>query len=259
MKVFLAVLLIVIYEQPALKQELTSIKRRAMAADYSANLAELRRLRDELKPLGDDAALGYLAHYWAGFASWRIAINGANSNMSSAELQSNLGEAAAEFDASIKQNEPFADSYAAASSVHGWLGTMLLQSNTDAAREHFKRSRELMARAQELEPDNPRVLWVVGGYFLFTPPSAGGDRVRAIGTYRRAIRVSAPPSSQSPLPDWGKPESLMALAYAYSISDPPDVARARAAADEALKLAPNWSYVRDMLIPQINALAKAPH
>ena len=44
-------------------------------ADYRADLEELARLREEVAPLAGDPPRGYLAHSWAGFASWRIAIN----------------------------------------------------------------------------------------------------------------------------------------------------------------------------------------
>ena len=55
----------------------------------------------------------------------------------------------------------------------------------------------------------------------------------------------------SPFPDWGKPEGLMSLAYAHSMQTPPDLQAARNEAKEALKLVPDWSYIRDNLLPQL--------
>ena len=43
----------------------------------------------------------------------------------------------------------------------------------------------------------------------------------------------------------------MSLAYAHSSQTPPDLATARDEAKQALELVPDWSYVRDKLIPQI--------
>ena len=60
----------------------------------------------------------------------------------------------------------------------------------------------------------------------------------------------------SPLPDWGKPEALMSLAYAQTIKSPPDLDAATDNARAALKLQPQWHYARDILIPQIEAKRK---
>jgi tetratricopeptide (TPR) repeat protein len=122
-------------------------------------------------------------------------------------------------------------------------------------RERFTRAARLLARAKELEPDNPRVLWVAGGELLFKPAAVGGNPARAVELYRRAVDL-APAPARSPLPDWGKAESLMALAYAHLNYEPHDLGAARAEAHEALRLEPDWSYMRDILLPQIEAAAK---
>jgi hypothetical protein len=110
----------------------------------------------------------------------------------------------------------------------------------------------LIARAKELEPDNPRVLWISAVPSLVLPPEKGGNLDRAIEIYRRMGEVSpAVSDAGSPLPDWGKPEALMSLAYAYLQRSPADPAAAGEAARAALRLQPEWSYVRDVLLPQI--------
>ena len=43
----------------------------------------------------------------------------------------------------------------------------------------------------------------------------------------------------------------MSLAYAHSSQTPPDLATARVEAKQALEIVPDWSYVRDNLIPKI--------
>ena len=67
------------------------------------------------------------------------------------------------------------------------------------------------------------------------------------------IEVAPPPDPGSPLPDWGKPEALMSLAYAHLNGAPPDLDAAEREARAALALQPEWSYVRDVLLPQILA------
>ena len=238
---------------PAPDRRLVTAKPKLMSADYRGDLEELARLREEVLPLAGDPALGYLAHYWAGFASWRIAINGANQGMKAEDLVANLERAAVNFEASIRLNDDFADGYAAAASVNGWLGAFdMSRSKPGETPERIKKFWSLLARATELAPDNPRVLWVKAVPLLYLPPDKGGNLNGAIELYRRMDEVSpAASDAASPLPDWGKPEALMSLAYAHLQQS--DLAAAREEAQAALRLQPEWSYVRDVLVPQIEA------
>jgi hypothetical protein len=232
------------------EQRLAAAKVQMMAADYRADLAGLQRLREAVVPLGADPVWGYLAHYWAGFGSWRLAINGASHGMSTEDLRAHLERAAANFEASIRLRADFADSQAAAAGVHGWLA-QFHGGDTAAMREGIERYKRHISRAKELEPDNPRVLWVEAVPYLVLPVDHGGDRAHAVELYRRMVEVSRPPVASSPLPDWGKPEGLMSLAYAHLNQPAPDLESAEQEARAALGLQPDWFYVKDILLPQI--------
>lgn len=235
-------------------RRLAAAKQKIMAADYHADLAGLARLREEVARLDDDPALGYLAHYWVGFASWRIAINGASHQMSAADLKANLQKAAADFEASIHQKDDFADAHAAAYLVDAWMVGMSGIKDRAALLEQFQRLRPRLTRAKELAPDNPRVLWAEASFYFYSPPEYGGNVQRAVEIYRRMSEVSpATSDASSPLPDWGKPEALMSLAYVHLNQKPPDLAAASAEAHAALRLQPEWSYLRDVLLPQVEA------
>jgi hypothetical protein len=235
-------------------RRLVTAKAKIMSADYRADLDELARLRQEVLPLAGQPEAGYLAHYWAGFASWRLAINGASSRGMSAEnLKSHLTAAAADFDTSVRLRDDFADGYAAAAQVKSWLAAFH-RGDAAAVRELLASSRQMLARAKDLAPENPRVLWALGGSLLFTPAEYGGNPERAIETYRRMVQAAeAPVPASSPLPDWGKPEALMSLAYAHLNQAAPDLNAAAEEAHAALQLQPEWFYVREILVPQIEA------
>jgi hypothetical protein len=235
----------------ARQPKLPSIKAETMSADYRADLPALARLRDEAAAIsGDD----YLATYWSAYASWRIAINGANSKMGNADLRANLEAALRGFDKCIAQRGDFADAYAAEASVLGWLAALEKPGSPELIAR-VTRMRDQLVKAKQLAPDNPRVLWVVGGVYLYAPPDKGGDKNRALQTYQRMVEAAqaAGTSASSPLPDWGLPEAHMSLAYAHLNNTPPDLDAASREAREALRLEPDWSYVRDVLTPQIEA------
>jgi hypothetical protein len=234
-------------------RRLAALKAKVMSADYRADLEELDRLRDESLPLGNERGVGHLAYYWAAFASWRIAMNGANHDMSREDIEAHLQRAVTDFGAAIRQRDDFADGYAALASVHGWLGA-LNAGDPALLEEHVTRARRLLRRAKELAPDNPRVLWVEGGFHFFRPGATAADQQRAIDIYRRAVELAdAAGKTTSPLPDWGKPEALMSVAFVHLKQRSPDFGAAAEEARAALRLQPEWSYVRDVLLPQIEA------
>jgi hypothetical protein len=240
------------------ESRLIAAKAEIMKADYGADLAALARLREEVLRLACDPQLGHLARYWAGFASWRTSINGASHGMSREDLRANLERAAADFEASVLLRPDFADGYAGAAGVDSWL-PLFLEEGTPARQEVIDGARRNLKRAKELAPDNPRMLWVWAGPYLFVPVSQGGNPAKAIEIYHRMIEVAAPLTPGSPLPDWGKPEALMSLAYAHLNAAPIDLEAATKEARAALDLQPGWSYVKDILVPQIEkAKAAAP-
>ncbi|HUP60641.1 MAG TPA: hypothetical protein VNA69_09510 [Thermoanaerobaculia bacterium] len=95
------------------QDNLVELKAALMSADYRGDLAQLEDLRKRAERWTEDPELGYLADYWRGYASWRIAINGASAKFPGGRNQSYLERAAADFESSIRKNDQFADAYAA--------------------------------------------------------------------------------------------------------------------------------------------------
>jgi hypothetical protein len=241
--------------QSRAERKLVAIKAALMSADYRGDLKELAELRTQASEISNDSRFGYLADYWSGFASWRIVVNGAGTKLNVDDAKANLAHAVIDFESSIRKKDDFADAYASAAAVHGWLAAYNRadQAVSNQEVEIFKRD---INRALELEPNNPRVLWIQAVPYLVLPPERGGNIDHAIELYRKMLENSRPPEPRSPLPDWGRPEALMSLANANIMKTSPDVDQAAVEAQEALRLQPEWHYVRDILIPQIDAKRK---
>jgi hypothetical protein len=237
------------------ERKLVEMKAAVMSADYQADLAKLVSLRDRASKFSNDPRLGYLADYWSGFASWRIVVNGVSNKMSPDEAQAHLGRAAADFESSFRKKGDFADAYSAAAGVHGWLAAYKHADQT-AMNQEIEIYKRLLNRSLELEPNNPRALWIQAVPYLVLPPERGGNVDRAIELYRKMIDNAAPLRPESPLPDWGKVEGMMSLSYAYLKKPSPDVNAAEEEARATLRLRPDWHYVRDILVPRIEAQRK---
>jgi hypothetical protein len=223
-------------------------------ADYEGDRPALKRLHDELTPIPGDNKLASRMLYWRGFAMWRRAINGFNETPTPTDLEADLTQAIADFKDSIVRDPGFVEPKIGAGSSIGYL--MYLHRKDQArVQELFQQSSPLLKEALATDPDNPRLLWVLGPIRWSSPPDRGGGQDKAFELYNRGLQEirKQKPWSDPLEPSWGEPELLMSLAWSYLNRATPDLKAAQEDAQAALKLVPYWHYVRDILMPQIQA------
>lgn len=231
---------------------------RIRTTDYEGNRTALRALYADLEP---DLAKGEAVsrvRYWRGFALWRRALNGFNESAESNDLEQDLKSAAAEFESAAEADPMFVDAKAGAVSCLMNLA-FLRTKDVEKQRAAIARAQVLAREAKNQDPENPRLLWVLGANLWYAPPEFGGSQMKAMETYERglkAVRAARAPADLL-FPAWGEPELLMNLAWSNLHRSTPDVAAARRYALEALRLVPNWHYLRDILMPQIRAAVAA--
>jgi hypothetical protein len=239
--------------------KLVEIVNGIRSADYRGERAELRRLEASLEQVNAKELLAY-REYWRGFARWRRAINGFNEAPTPADLREDLEGCMERFRAALVRKPDWIE---AKLGVAGCGANMLYLARDDPKwretllAEFLPVWRDITENGQE----NPRVLWLVGGSQLSAPPPVGGDPLKAVATYQRGLkaaraeglRVQAerPPDWE---PTWGAAEHLMSLAYVYSHTTLTDRDLAQSYAEGTLALVPDWHYVRDIMLPQIEAL-----
>jgi hypothetical protein len=238
---------------------LSELARAIQAADLRGERDELRRLASTLKEVKDPKLAAY-RDYWQGFAHWRRALNGMNETPTPPDLRDDVRNAVAGFRASLTQRPDWIEPKVGLAFC---LGNLLFVGGLEEPeRQQIIAEIQPIAREVAQVTDNPRALWLVGGNLLFRPPSAGGDLVRAAATYRKGLeaarREALGPSSPDWVPRWGMAEHLMSLAYLYSHRPPENPELAQAYADGALAVAPDWHYVRDILVPRITSLRVGP-
>lgn len=229
--------------------------RQIIRADYQGNREALARLAAALVP-ADGAADGVLIRYWRGFAWWRRAINGFNETPLPTDLGTDLARATDEFEQAVALRPDFVDGLAGLLSCLQ-LNAFLARDDQDTLKRLLPVYRQTLERAQRLDGSHPRLLWVIGQGSWYTPPGAPASIVAerqaaAFGMYDQGLREMARRRATRPLePVWGEAELLMNLAWSRLNAATPDPVSAREYADRALALAPDWHYVKDILLPQI--------
>jgi hypothetical protein len=229
-------------------------------ADYEGDRVALQQLYANLEPFTADEKLASRVRYWRGFALWRRAINGFNDSADPKDLERDLTQAIAEFKESAAKDPAFVDAKAGTISCLGNL-VYLSQGNAARVQELIAQSSPLVKAAKAADPENPRLLWVLGPILWNIPPERGGGQDKAMEAYQKGLeavrKLKGTPSD--PLePSWGEPELLMNLAWSSLHRTTPDLNAADQYARSALALVPYWHYVGDILIPQIRD-AKAKH
>jgi hypothetical protein len=233
--------------------------RAILLADYRGDRAELLRQAEALSATAVPTHAAY-REYWTGFAYWRRAMNGFNETPTPTDLSEDLERCVARERAALALDPRFEDARGAL------LGCLMNQGFLAAQLPEERRNRiirELVEVLKEVAPKaegNPRSLWLIGGNQIFAPPPYGGNTARGIATYRRGLEAArrealSRASPEAWVPSWGAPELLMSLSYVHAYGPTPDLAVARAYAEGALAIVPEWHYVRDTLLPRIEKLS----
>ena len=158
-------------------------------ADYEGDRPALKRLHDELTPAPDNKLLASRELYWRGFALWRRAINGFNETPTPQDLEEDLNGAITDFNDSLADST-FVESKIAEGSCYGYLAYLNLKDQP-RMQEMIQHSSPLLKEAMAADPDNPRLLWVLGPIRWSSPPERGGGQDKAFDLYNRGLEIIA--------------------------------------------------------------------
>ena len=243
------------------REQVIKIVAQIQRADYEGDRASLQRLYAELRPVAQNTKLASRVRYWRGFALWRRAMNGFNESVDPKELAEDLTQAVSEFSEALRIDPAFVDAKVGAVSCLSNL-IFLNQKNAARVQDLAAQAVPLRKEAEVAEPDNPRLLWVLGPICWYAPPEHGCSQDKAMEMERKGLEAARRQKgvTSDPLePSWGEPELLAALAWTNLRPTAPDLNAAEQYARSALELVPYWHYVRDILIPQIQEAKKKPH
>jgi tetratricopeptide (TPR) repeat protein len=208
-------------------------------------VAEMQKARAHFERLLAGKKHEALLRYYLGYCDYRLVIfhqQKKNTEM----MKKHLDEAINQLEAAVKLNNKFAEAYALLASCYGQkIGLAPMLGMTLGPK-----SGMTMQSAQQLEPNNPRVILLdaIGNYYK--PAMFGGSKDGALAGFKRAAEFFDKEKITDPLqPDWGHEEAYAWIGVAYL--DKNDKAAARAAFERALEIAPEYGWVKHQLYPKV--------
>ena len=222
-------------------EDAVDLLRNAMLNNDMEGIAAARAALERVNQVGD--ATGWAAYYM-GLSSYRMASTTPDTKMQLKYIDQTI-EVLEEL---VKSNDTHAEAAILLSGAYGW------KAGLKPMRSMFlgPKANEYAARATALAPDNPRVVMLVAVSKFNTPPMFGGDKDAALEGFIRAAKLFesyVQPSSLSP--SWGQDDTYAWIGQAYT--DKKNYAAAKEAYHEALSINPNNAWVKQVLLPAVEA------
>ena len=248
-KTFLAILAL-LYISPLQAQDVDALllegKRILETGVNTAELDQIRIARTMFERATADDQRAALSHYYVALADYRLAIMLREDDEKQAVAH--LDAAVEHLEQAVMLDDGSAEAYALFSNVYGLkIGFRPLTSIVLGPR-----ANRMMARAKDLEPDNPRAVLIEATSNFNTPAMWGGSKKKAIEGFQRAASLFEQEEELDPVePSWGHEEAYAWLGMAYQ--DQGDYVAARRAFDRALEVKPDYGWVKYVLLPQLEA------
>ena len=214
---------------------------------YAAKAAFERALADTSLAATSTSSVESWGHYYIALADYRIA------DYLLAAGEENKGAAAEHLKATVEHlqkateiDPQAAEAYALLSSAYG----RQIGLNPAKGIVLGRRALQALKKAAQLAPDNPRVVLCMAIRDFNTPGMFGGSKEKGLQGFQRTAELFA---REEPIdsihPVWGHSRTYAWLGLAYQ--DRGELALARAAFAKALAINPDFSWVKNVLLPEL--------
>ncbi len=228
------------------------IEARGLAYDatFRNDQAGLRAAIAALEALPPDAPDQAYAHYYLWWTHWSLIASQMQDNSMTAALESaNRGLRYARLAVAARESDP---------EFQAALANALIAVAILDKPQFMTIAPELAGvrkRALELGPKNPRVVIMDAGMIFNNPPERGGSQDRGLARWQEAMELFEAESNAKTIdpivPRWGHALAQGWLATLYLRMTPPQKENARRAADAALRMRPDFWWVREQVLPQL--------
>ena len=248
LRFLLSLAFIVSITHPTLAQPADSLivsgRQMLQAGENAGDLDAMYAARATFERALTDTGLSAWGHYYIALADYRIAsLLGEESKDQASE---HLKVAVEHLKKATEIDPQAAEAYALLSSAYGLqiglspMKSMLLGPRVGRASQ----------KAEQLAPDNPRVVLSAAISDFNTPKMFGGSKEKGLQGFQRATELFAQEEPTDPIqPVWGHSLTYAWLGIAYQ--DRGELESARAAFEKALEIDPDFGWVKYWLLPEL--------
>ena len=211
------------------------------------NLDSMYAARATFERALTDKNLSAWSHYYIALTDYRIAnYLLAQGKKNKDRASRHLKEAAEHLEEAIREDIIREDAKMIAVEVYALLSSVYgRQISLSGIKGMFlgPKSGNLLKKAEQLAPDNPRVVLSAAISAFNTPKMWGGSKERAMEGFQRAAELFAREKPTAPIhPVWGHSETYAWLGIAYLDKD--ERGAAQVAFEKALEIDPDNSWVK---------------
>ena len=232
------------------KRAVIDARTQALEATVHNDAAALATALETLESLTSDPAVGAYASYYASWTAW---------SLSASHMQAtDRARAASAIETAVRHARRAVTQMPDSPDFQTMLAYALLSaivgdpSRLEALGPDLRAARQT---ALTLGPRNPRAVMLDAGMIFYAPPERGGSHEKGIARWLEAIALLDEEARTTPADDlqprWGRDFAYGWLSDLYLALTPPDVQKAKAAADKALSIRPDYWYVKAVLLPKL--------
>jgi hypothetical protein len=237
------------YAPPGPRGTLIEARNVAFDANYRNDQGGLESAIASMQPLANDAAVGVFANYYLAWTYWSLAGSQFQAkDMTAALASGRLAARHARLGLAARPKDP---------EFHAMLANALIIVmilDKPEFEKVFAEVQALRRSALELGPRNPRAV-MLDASIMFNNPAEERGQERGLALWEEALTLldaeAAERSADPVAPRWGHALAHGWLAGMYLRMTPPRKDEARAAADAALRMRPDFWWVRNQVLPQL--------
>ena len=232
---------------------LVSGKQMLRAGENGGSLDAMYAAKATFERTLANTGLAAWGHYYIALADYRIAdylLAAGEENKGAAS--EHLKDTVDHLQKATEINPQAAEAYSLLSSAYG----RQISLNPIKGMTLGRKAQKALKKAAQLAPDNPRVVLCTAIRDFNTPGMFGGSKEKGLQGFQRAAELFAREEPSDPIrPVWGHSRTYAWLGLAYQ--DRGELALARAAFAKALAINPDFSWVKNVLLPELEkAVAK---
>ena len=168
------------------------------------NVDELTALSNTFDRIGEKESDKWLPYYYSSYAT--VSILFFSPNLSADEKKHQLDKAQEELDKAIKLKDNESENYALQALIY-----QMCITDPSLGQKYSMLANEAIAKAEVLNPENPRVYYLKATTLFYTPTQYGGGKDKAKPLFEKAAKLFANRPNNKLMPNWGSYHNNMML------------------------------------------------